>query len=214
MKKLEVKGEIGEATIYTVSDKKIAIDDYALSQIKMICDNEVSRNAKIRVMPDVHPAKVSTVGLTMTIGERILPSLVGIDIGCGVTMAKIEKFRPEYQKVDKIIRENISNERGLRNKKNPAAEEFNFENLTANFDRQRAVENLGTLGYGNHYIEIDTNSNSNYYVGVHSGSRHLGKEIVEYYFLNHKKPVEGHHGLTQYVYRLLTTNRLSQVLQS
>ena len=130
-------------------------DEYALAQIKMLCDNEVSRNAKIRVMPDVHPAKVSTVGLTMTVGERILPSLVGIDIGCGVTMAKIEKFRPEYQKVDKIIRENISNERGIRNRINPVTEEFNFENLTANFDRQRAVKNLGTLGYGNHYCDYE-----------------------------------------------------------
>ena len=86
MKKLELKGDVGEAIIYTVSDEKIAIDEYALAQIKMLCDDEVSRNAKIRVMPDVHPAKVSTVGLTMTVGERILPSLVGIDIGCGVTM--------------------------------------------------------------------------------------------------------------------------------
>lgn len=130
MKKLELKGDVGKAIIYTVSDEKIAIDKYALAQIKMLCDNEVSRNAK-------------------------LPSLVGIDIGCGVTMAKIEKFRPEYQRVDKIIRENISNERGIRNRINPAAEEFNFENLTANFDRQRAVKNLGTLGYGNHYCDYE-----------------------------------------------------------
>ena len=108
MKKLELKGDVGKAIIYMVSDEKIAIDEYALAQIKMLCDNEVSRNAKIRVMPDVHLAKVNTGGLIMTIGERILPSLVGIDIGCGVTMAKLKKFRPEYQKIDKAIQEKIS----------------------------------------------------------------------------------------------------------
>lgn len=213
MKKLELKGDVGEAIIYTVSDEKIAVDDYALSQIKMLCDNEVSRNAKIRVMPDVHPAKVSTVGLTMTVGERILPSLVGIDIGCGVTMAKIEKFRPEYQKVDKIIRENISNERGIRNRINPVTEEFNFENLTANFDRQRAVKNLGTLGYGNHYIEIDTDSNKNYYVGVHSGSRHLGQEIVEYYLTAGQEELRARGENVSYELTYLTGNLMLEYLK-
>lgn len=213
MKKLELKGDVGEAIIYTVSDEKIAVDDYALSQIKMLCDNEVSRNAKIRVMPDVHPAKVSTVGLTMTVGERILPSLVGIDIGCGVTMAKIEKFRPEYQKVDKIIRENISNERGIRNRINPVTEEFNFENLTANFDRQRAVKNLGTLGYGNHYIEIDTDLNKNYYVGVHSGSRHLGQEIVEYYLTAGQEELRARGENVSYELTYLTGNLMLEYLK-
>ena len=191
MKKLEVKGEVGEATIYTVSDEKIAIDEYALAQIKMLCDNEVSRNEKIRVMPDVHPAKVSTVGLTMTVGERILPSLVGIDIGCGVTMARIKKFRPEYQKIDKAIRENISTGSGIRNKIHPQAFNFKFDSFNAHVNKKRAMENLGTLGFGNHYCEIDVDDSQNYYLCVHSGSRSLGKGSSRVLFFNHKKPVEG-----------------------
>ncbi len=107
MRKLELEGNFGEAIIYAVSDEKGAVDEYAIAQIKLLCDNEVAKNSKIRVMPDVHPAKVSTVGLTMTVGERILPNLVGTDIGCGVTMARLKKFRPEYQKIDKAIRENL-----------------------------------------------------------------------------------------------------------
>ena len=99
MKKLKVTGKVSEAIIYTVSDEKKAVDDYALAQIKMLCDNEVSRNSIIRVMPDVHPSKVSTVGLTMTVGERILPCLVGIDIGCGVTMARLN-FPPPKEAGD------------------------------------------------------------------------------------------------------------------
>lgn len=159
MKKLEIKGKVGEAIIYTVSDEKIAVDEYALAQIKMLCDNEVSRKAKIRVMPDVHPAKVSTVGLTMTVEERILPSLVGIDIGCGVTMAKLKKFRPEYQKIDKAIRENISDTG--RNKKYPQGLDFDFGRLKATVNKKRAVENLGALGYGNHFFEIDVDDDGN-----------------------------------------------------
>ena len=72
MKEIKIVGRYGEAKIFAVDDEKIAVDEYAKAQIKMLCDNEVSKNAKIRVMPDVHPAKVSTVGLTMTIGEKIL----------------------------------------------------------------------------------------------------------------------------------------------
>lgn len=181
IKKIKIVGEVGEAIIFAVDDEKIALDEYAKAQIKMLCDNEVSRKAKIRVMPDVHPAKVSTVGLTMTIGERILPNLVGIDIGCGVTMAKLEKFRPEFQKIDKIIRENISTENGLRKKIYPSAEDFNFEKIFAKFDKSKALKSLGTLGYGNHYIEIDADDEKNFYLSVHSGSRHLGKEITEFY---------------------------------
>ena len=153
----------------------------------MLCDNEVSRNEKIRVMPDVHPAKVSTVGLTMTVGERILPSLVGIDIGCGVTMAKLKKFRHEYQKIDKAIRENISTGSGVRNKIHPQGLDFDFSILKATVNNKRAVANLGTLGYGNHFFEIDVDDNGNDYVCVHSGSRSLGKEVAEYYLSGGQK---------------------------
>ena len=192
MRSLKVEGKVGEAVIYTVSDEKTAVDDYALAQIKMLCDNEVSRNSIIRVMPDVHPSKVSTVGLTMTVGERILPCLVGIDIGCGVTMARIKRFRPEYQKIDKAIRENISTTSGVRNKICPQAASFDFDELLigSHINKQRALQSLGTLGYGNHFFEIDVDDESNYYVSVHSGSRHLGKEVAEYYLAEGQKKLK------------------------
>ena len=177
----KIIGKFGEAKIFTVEDEKFSVDEYAIAQIKMLCDNEIAKNSKIRVMPDVHPAKVSTVGLTMTVGEKILPNLVGIDIGCGVTAIKLKKFRPEFQKIDKIIRENISTENGIRKKISPAAENFDFEKIFANFNKNRALKSLGTLGFGNHYIEIDVDDEKNYFLCVHSGSRHLGKEIAEFY---------------------------------
>ena len=178
MRKLKLEGKFGEAIIYAVSDEKLSVDEYAIAQIKLLCENEVSRESKIRVMPDVHPSKVSTVGLTMTVGERIMPCLVGIDIGCGVTVAKLKKFRPEYQKIDKAIRENISTDKGVRNKIYSMAASFDFKKLLADghINKQRALQSLGTLGYGNHYFEINIDDAGNYYVSVHSG--------------NHKKPIE------------------------
>lgn len=215
MKKLEIKGNVGEAIIYTVSDEKVAVDDYAVAQIKMLCDNEVSRNSKIRVMPDVHPSKVSTVGLTMAVGDRILPSLVGIDIGCGVTMVKLEKFRPEYQKIDSIILENISTEKGVRKKNYPKAEKFDFNKLEVSnhINKKRALQSLGTLGFGNHYLEIDVDNNKNYYLTVHSGSRSLGKEVAEYYLAEGQKILKSRNEIIPYELTYLTGDLKSAYLQ-
>lgn len=81
MKEIKIVGKYGEAKIFAVNDEKIAVDEYAKAQIKMLCDNEVAKKAKIRVMPDVHPAKVSTVGLTMTVGEKILKTVYNYKAG-------------------------------------------------------------------------------------------------------------------------------------
>lgn len=87
--------------------EKSMVEEVAKSQVKMICDNEVSQGAKIRVMPDVHPGKVGPIGLTMTVGKKILPSLVGIDIGCGMLAVKLGKIRNDFMKLDTVIRDNV-----------------------------------------------------------------------------------------------------------
>ena len=212
MKKLEVKGNVGSAIIYVVSNEKIAVDDYALAQIKLLCDNEVSRNSKIRIMPDVHPSKISTVGLTMTIEKIILPGLVGIDIGCGVTMAKLKKFRPEYQKVDKIISENISTASGVRNKIHPQALHFQFDKLHASVNKKRTVQSLGTLGYGNHFLEIDVDD-QDYFICVHSGSRSLGKDVAEYYLSAGQKILKSRGENIPYELTYLTDALMEMYLQ-
>lgn len=214
MKEIKIKGNIGEAVIYTVENEKIAIDDYAIAQIKMLCDNEASRGSKIRVMPDVHPSKVSTVGLTMTVEDRILPNLVGIDIGCGVTIAKLKKFRPEYQRVDKILRENISTTKGIRTKVHSLASTFKFEKMKAirHINQQRAIKSLGTLGFGNHFYEIDVDEDKNYYLIVHSGSRHLGKEVAEYYLSEGQKLLKEQGETVPYELTYLTGDLMSDYL--
>ena len=102
-----IKGAVTCAQIFTTNNKETAIDPYAISQIQMICDLESSMECRIRVMPDVHPGKVGTIGLTMTIGQKILPNLIGIDIGCGITLAQIRDKKIEYQKLDSVIRNRL-----------------------------------------------------------------------------------------------------------
>lgn len=92
-----INGTYATAKIFTCANPEHELDDYAAAQLQMLCDNPVSQGCKIRIMPDVHPGKVGTIGLTMTVGERVMPNIVGIDIGCGMTMAEIGGKRVEFQ---------------------------------------------------------------------------------------------------------------------
>ena len=104
---ITIYGKYTNAVVYTTNNEEYAIDDYARKQLQMICDHPSALGSKIRVMPDVHPGKVGTIGLTMSVGDSLLPSLVGVDIGCGMTIAKIKAKHMECQKLDKVIREYV-----------------------------------------------------------------------------------------------------------
>lgn len=178
-----IQGKYTEAIIFTTENSKTSLDQYARAQLQMICNNECSKDSKIRIMPDVHPGKVGTIGLTMTVGDRVMPELIGIDIGCGVTVAKINKGRREWQKLDSCIRENIPSGFSVRSKSHAKADQFDFEKLLCadHINVEKAKRSLGTLGGGNHFIEIDTDEDGGLYAVIHTGSRHLGKEVTEYY---------------------------------
>lgn len=178
-----VNGIYTSAKIFTTNNKQTAVDDYAIAQIQMLCDNEAARGSIIRIMPDVHPGKVGTIGLTMTVGERILPNLVGIDIGCGMTLAELRTSKVEFQKLDAVIRDHIPSGFSVRNKIHRFADEIDLEDLRCykSIRPEKAFHSLGTLGGGNHFIEVDTDNEGMLYVVLHSGSRHLGKEVTEYY---------------------------------
>lgn len=178
-----INGKHSSAIIYTTNNPVTAIDQYAVSQLQMLCDNETSKDCTIRVMPDVHAGKVGTIGLTMTIGKKLLPHLVGTDIGCGMTIAQIKTKKIEYQKLDTIIRENIPSGSCVRTKAHHFAEDFAFSRLKCHKHIRvtKALLSLGSLGGGNHFIEVDKDSNGSLYIVIHSGSRHLGKEVTEYY---------------------------------
>ena len=178
-----IKGAVTCAQIFTTNNKETAIDPYAISQIQMICDLESSLECRIRVMRDVHPGKVGTIGLTMTIGQKILPNLIGIDIGCGITLAQIRDKKIEYQKLDSVIRNCIPFGFHIRSKVHRFAEGFDFDALRCvrHIRTDKARLSLGSLGSGNHFIETDRDDEKNLYIVIHSGSRHLGREVTEYY---------------------------------
>jgi len=173
-----VDGTYATAKIFTDN-----VEDYALAQIQMICNNETASQSVIRVMPDVHPGKIGPIGLTMRVTDAILPGLVGIDIGCGVSVMKLKTKRIEFQKLDTVIRERIPSGFRIRSKAHRFSEDFPFEELRCykHINPEKAKLSMGTLGGGNHFIEVDQSEDGQLYVVIHSGSRSLGKAVAEYY---------------------------------
>ena len=214
MQIIEIQGKIGTAVVYATDNAETALDSYARAQLQLLCDNEASRDSKIRVMPDVHPGKVCTIGLTMTVGERILPNVISIDIGCGVTVARLRKFRPDFQKLDTVIRENVPSGSQIRRKIHPMAETFDFSGLCAlkHIHQERALRSLGTLGGGNHAAEIDKDEAGEHYLVIHSGSRHLGKELTEYYLGEGQKLLKAHGEQVPYELTWLEGNLMADYL--
>ena len=173
-----IKGIYAEAKIFTDD-----VEDYAQAQVKMICDNEIADSSTIRMMPDIHPGRIAPIGLSMTVTDKVIPQLLGVDIGCGMTCVKLNKSNTEFQKLDRVIRENIPSGFNIRKEPNHMAEEFSYEGLHClrHINRQKADRSLGTLGGGNHFIELDKGDDGSLYLVVHTGSRHLGEEVAEYY---------------------------------
>lgn len=173
-----VKGIYAEAKIFTDD-----VEAYAEAQVKMICDNEVAAGSSICMMPDIHPGKIAPIGLSMTVMDKVIPQLLGTDIGCGVTCVKLNKTNAEFQKLDRVIRENVPSGFAIRRNAHPMAEEFSYEGLHCihHINRHKAERSLGTLGGGNHFIELDKGDDGDLYLVVHTGSRHLGEEVAEYY---------------------------------
>ena len=188
MSEVTVKGNYADARIFT-TDSPEPVEKYALDQIKLLCDNPASEGSRIRVMPDVHPGKVGTIGLTMTIGKRILPEVVGIDLGCGILVARIKGFRKEFQAIDRVIRDRIPSGGTVRREPHQLAGEFDFESLIccSSLKLPYIKCSMGSLGSGNHFIEVDRSDEGEYYLMIHSGSRHLGKEVTEHYLREGQK---------------------------
>ncbi len=176
----EVKGEYNTARIYTD-----VVEDTALAQIKSLCDQEYVKDLRIRIMPDVHAGAGCTIGTTMTIRDAVAPNLVGVDIGCGMETIRIKNRHIELEKLDKLILEKIPSGYEVRKKPHSLCEQIDLEQLRckkeARLDLRRAALSLGTLGGGNHFIEADQDQEGKLYLVVHSGSRHLGLEVAQYY---------------------------------
>ena len=155
------------------------VDDVALEQIKELGDFEPYQNSKIRIMPDCHAGIGCTIGTTMEINDKITPNLVGVDIGCGMLTIKLQETNVDLQKLDAVINEFIPNGFNIHDK--PKAE-FDFEKLIAkNLNIDRAKLSIGSLGGGNHFIEVGKNSDGELFLVIHSGSRNIGGQVAKHY---------------------------------
>ena len=174
----ELQGKYTSAIIYADS-----AEDYALVQIQTLIDNPSFADSKVRIMPDVHPGQVGPIGFTATVKNSIMPSIVGIDIGCGMTMARLKAGKPEFQRLDTVIRDSVPSGFQIRKVSHRFASGFDFDRLLCvkHINREKAERSIGTLGGGNHFIELDRDNDGGLWAVIHSGSRHLGKEVSEYY---------------------------------
>jgi len=175
---LEIKGKYNVAKVYTN-----ILEEGAASQIETLCNQEFVKESKIRIMPDVHAGAGCTIGTTMTITDKVVPNLVGVDIGCGMETISISNKRFELQKLDKLIYEKIPSGFEIRKTPHRYNEQIDLTQLRCHKEVQldRAEKSIGTLGGGNHFIEVNKDEEGSLYVVVHSGSRHLGLEVAKYY---------------------------------
>lgn len=173
-----LNGKYNTAKIFT--DK---VDDAAISQIITLCNQPMAKDSIIRIMPDVHAGAGCTIGTTMTITDKVVPNLVGVDIGCGMETVKLKETHIELQKLDKFIHQNIPSGFDVRKKPHRYAKNINLQKLFCYkyVNPIHAEASLGTLGGGNHFIEVDRGSDKSLYLVIHSGSRHLGWETAKYY---------------------------------
>lgn len=189
---ITIYGKYTNAIVYTVENETYALEDYARKQLQRICDHPSAEGSVIRVMPDVHPGKVGTIGLTMTVGESILPSLVSVDVGCGMTLAKLNTRKYPFQQIDAVIRKDVPAGPRIREKEHKYADRIDLSELRCNksINVRKAMRSIGTLGGGNHFIELDRDAEGNLYLIVHSGSRHLGMEVADYYLRTGQKEMQ------------------------
>ncbi len=174
---IELNGKYNTAKVFTNN-----IDSASVSQIIELCSQEFTIGEKIRMMPDVHAGVGCVIGTTMTITDKIVPNLVGVDIGCGMATVLIKEKHMELMQLDKLIRRTIPSGFAIRSTPHKLAEEAYICALRCadKIDLRRAERSVGTLGGGNHFIEADRGEKGIYIV-IHSGSRHLGAEVAKYY---------------------------------
>ena len=173
----EIHGLYSTALVYTD-----LIEPSAAAQIRGLCDQRFTQGCSIRIMPDVHSGAGCVIGFTADLGERVIPNIVGVDIGCGMLTVELGKSPVDFDRLDRLIRTRIPSGFQIH-----ASRVVDFPRL---FELHcfSALKNLGrltcsgaTLGGGNHFIEVDVDDDGNHYLVIHTGSRNLGKQVAEYY---------------------------------
>ena len=158
------------------------VEQEALEQINTLLEQEVFKNCKVRIMPDVHAGKGCVIGFTADLGNKVIPNIVGVDIGCGMLTVKLGNIDIDFDKLDKAIRKRVPSGRDVHEGRIVRFKQLqNLHCYRQLKDAKRLERSIGTLGGGNHFIEIDIDDDNNKYLIIHTGSRNLGKQVAEYY---------------------------------
>jgi len=175
---IELQGKYNSARVFTDN-----IEPEAAAQIIRLLNQEFAKGSRVRFMPDCHAGAGCTVGTTMTVTDRVVPNLVGADIGCGMQTVLLKDTSVDLARLDRVIREQVPAGYCVRSSVHPLARELDPAELrcVSRVDLNRAGLSMGTLGGGNHFIELDRDTDGRHYLVVHSGSRYLGKQVSEYY---------------------------------
>ncbi|MCR5236215.1 MAG: RtcB family protein, partial [Lachnospiraceae bacterium] len=171
----EIKGKKNTAICYAT-----VVEEEAIEQVRRMCDYDFTVGSKVRIMPDVHFGKGCTIGTTMTVTDKAVPNIVGVDIGCGMYTVNLGKTDVDFEKVDETAHYIPSGMNVWEGRQ----EKFDLTGLACYRelkDTKRLARSLGTLGGGNHFIEIDEAEDGTKYLVIHSGSRNLGKQVAELY---------------------------------
>ncbi len=158
------------------------IEQEAIDQIHLLMAQEAFQNSIVRIMPDVHAGKGCVIGFTGDLGDKVIPNIVGVDIGCGMLCVSLGNKSMDLEKLDQIIHEKVPSGFHVhegRNDRFPAL--LQLRSYRSLKDTRRFERSLGTLGGGNHFIEIDIDNEGNHYLIIHTGSRNLGKQVADYY---------------------------------
>ncbi len=210
---VEISGKYNRAICYCEE-----LEEQAREQILSVCNQEAFSGSKIRIMPDVHAGKGCTIGTTMTVTDKIVPGMVGVDIGCGMETVKIAEKEIDFAKLDALIHREIPSGRNVREIPHELNAGIDLYALRCadSVNLERARKSIGTLGGGNHFIEVDRGGDKNLYLVVHSGSRHLGCEVAEYYQKQAKQALWGgaHHQIAELIEKLKSEGRFREIESS
>ena len=172
---IEIRGKVTTAICYAK-----VIGENAIEQIRTMCDYELTAGSRVRIMPDVHAGTGCTIGTTMTVLDKVCPNIVGVDIGCGMYTVRLAEHELDFERIDEAVH-TVPSGMAVWDEKYESFDLTDLRCFHALRDLARLECSLGTLGGGNHFIEIDRTSDGYYYLIIHSGSRNLGKQVAGYY---------------------------------
>lgn len=170
---IEITGKYNTAKVFTDT-----ADKSTTAQIESLLNQPFIEGSKVRMMSDCHAGKGCVVGTTMTITDKVVPNLVGVDIGCGILTVQLKETRIDLPKFDSVLHEVLPC--GFDRHKEPIVD-FDLSGLVATVDVHVAACSIASLGGGNHFVEIDKDDHGILYLTIHTGSRHLGTEVCDYY---------------------------------